>query len=144
MKRVLGLDLGTKTLGIAISDPTQFLSTGLENFRFKENHFQHALDYLKQLLEQYQIEEIVLSYPKHMNGDEGDACLRSKRFKEKIECQLNIKVVLWDERLTSRQANLVMLETNTSRKKRKEKIDQLAATILLQSYLDCKRSGGIK
>lgn len=139
MKRIVGLDLGAKSLGVAISDPLQISAQGLETIRFEEDAYNKALKLLEAMLQEYEVERFILGNPKHMNGDEGDSSLRSQKFKTKLESKFNVPVVLWDERLTSVQVNKAMIEMDFSRKKRKEIIDTLAATTILQGYLDSIR-----
>ena len=132
----LGLDLGNRTLGIAISDDLNFLARGLETFRFTEKDFDSALEYTKHLIVQYNIDVVVLGHPKNMDGTRGEQAQISEDFKSKLEEQAEVKVVLWDERLTSKMANNMMISQNLKSKKRKRDIDKMAATIILQGYLD--------
>ena len=134
--RYLGLDLGTKTLGVAVSDNTHTIATSVKTIRFLENDYDSALKELKDLICEFNVEKIILGFPKNMNNTVGESGERTLLFKEKIEANLNIPVIMQDERLTTVQATNYMLEANTSRKKRKEKIDSLAANIILQTYLD--------
>jgi putative Holliday junction resolvase len=136
MSRIAGLDLGTKTLGIAISDPTNLIATGIETIHFKENHFNQALDRLEEIIKKYDVNSIVIGLPRHMNGDIGEAGQRVLAFKSKIEERFKIKVETSDERWTSIIANKVLLEADLSRKKRKQIIDKMAAREILQNYLD--------
>ncbi|MBU1020932.1 MAG: Holliday junction resolvase RuvX [Firmicutes bacterium] len=137
--RKLGLDLGNRTLGIALSDDLGFLASGLETFRFEDKDFKSALDFTLSLLKQYNIDVIVLGFPKNMDGTLGEQALYSQEFKEEILRNSSVKVVLWDERLTSRMASNMMKSQNLSRKKRTKDIDKMAAVIILQSYLDSQR-----
>jgi putative Holliday junction resolvase len=132
----LGLDLGNKTLGIAISDELNFLARGLETFRFEDRDFKSALDYTLKLILQYNIDGIVLGYPKNMDGSVGEQAQICETFKKDIEANSDVKVILWDERLTSKMANNMMISQNLKSKKRKKDIDKMAATIILQGYLD--------
>ena len=132
----LGLDLGNRTLGIAISDDLNFLARGLETFRFDEKDFDSALQYTKELIIKYNIDVVVLGHPKNMDGSTGEQAQISEDFKQKLEEESNVKVVLWDERLTSKMANSMMISQNIKSKKRKKDIDKMAATIILQGYLD--------
>ena len=134
--RYLGLDLGTKTLGVALSDITHTIASSLKTIRFEENNFDSALIELKDLVSQYNVEKIILGFPKNMNNTVGESGERTLRFKESIEKELKIPVIMQDERLSTVEATHYMLEANTSRKKRKVKIDSLAANIILQTYLD--------
>lgn len=134
--RYLGLDLGTKTLGVAISDVTHTIATSLKTIRFEENDYDHPLIELKDLVNEYNVEKIILGFPKNMNNTVGESGERTLNFKERIESELNIPVIMQDERLSTVEATNYMLEANASRKKRKVKIDSLAANIILQTYLD--------
>ena len=134
--RYLGLDLGTKTLGVAVSDLTHTIATTLKTIRFEELDFESALKELKELVKEYNVEKIILGFPKNMNNTVGESGERTLLFKQQIENELNIPVIMQDERLTTVEATNYMLEANTSRKKRKTKIDSLAANIILQTYLD--------
>ncbi len=137
--RILGLDLGTKTLGISISDNTEIIATGLTTLRFEENDYKSILKSLKEIIDEYSVKLIVLGYPKNMNNTVGEAALRSIEFKKLIESEFNIDVTLQDERLSSVTSNNVLISANISRKKRKQKVDSIASTIILQNYLDIRK-----
>lgn len=137
--RCLGLDLGTKTLGIAISDLTNTIATPVTTWVFKEGDYDSLLPKLKQLVLDEQISTIVLGLPKNMNNTLGSRAMETIMFKDKLEASLNLEVVLQDERRTTIEANNYLLEADLSRKKRKQKIDGLAAAIILQTYLDKMR-----
>lgn len=130
----LGLDLGNRTLGIAISDELNFLSRGLETFRFEEKDFDKPLHYTKELIKKYNIDVVVLGHPKNMDGSRGEQAQIAEAFKQQLE--QDVKVVLWDERLTSKMATQMMVSQNLKKKNRKKDIDKMAATIILQGYLD--------
>lgn len=134
--RIIGLDLGSKSLGIAISDELNILASSLTTYYFKENDYKSAVSYLLELCDKYQVKKVVLGLPKHMNGDLGIRANISFEFKKMIEEKANIEVILFDERLTTSLVDKAMLEGNLKRKKRKEKKDELAAAIILQNYLD--------
>lgn len=134
--RYLGLDLGTKTLGVAISDATLTIASSLKTIRFEENNYDQALLDLKDLVKEYNVEKIILGFPKNMNNTVGESGERTLKFKEKLESELNVAVIMQDERLSTVEATNYMIEANTSRKKRKVKIDSVAANIILQTYLD--------
>ena len=136
--RVLGLDLGNKTLGIAISDIFGKVAHGVETYTFKTAHYKHALGYVVELIKKENISAIVLGYPLHMDNTEGERGEISRRFAKKLEIATGIKVILWDERLTSVQASRVLIDGGVRRENRKEYVDKLAATIILQSYLDSR------
>ena len=132
----LGLDLGNKTLGVAISDELNFLARPLETFRFEDQAFQKAIDYTLDLIKKEKIDTIVLGHPKNMDGTTGEQAKISEDFKQTIEQNANVKVVLWDERLTSKLAQSMMITQNIKKKKRKQNKDTMAAVIILQGYLD--------
>jgi putative Holliday junction resolvase len=134
--KVLGLDLGDKTLGIAISDDIGMLARGLETYRFEDKAYHNALLHTIELVKKYKVETVVLGYPKNMDNSIGTQAQVCIDFKEKLEKTIDINVVLIDERLTSRMASNMMIEQNLKRKKRKKDIDKMAAVIILQSYLD--------
>ena len=134
--RKLGLDLGNRTLGIALSDELGFLASGIETFRFTEKDFKSALDYTLEVIVKYNVDVVVLGLPKNMDGSLGEQAELTKDFKLNLERESNIKVVFWDERLTSRMASNMMKSQNLKRKKRKQDIDKMAAIIILQGYLD--------
>jgi len=134
--KVLGLDLGNKTLGIAISDELGFLARGLETFRFEDRDFDSALTFIVQLIEQEQITEVALGYPKNMDGTIGEQGTISEEFKAKLETLCPVKIILWDERLTSKMASNMMKDQKLKRQKRRNDIDKMAAVVILQGYLD--------
>ncbi|MFI3284903.1 MAG: Holliday junction resolvase RuvX [Erysipelotrichaceae bacterium] len=136
--RVLGLDLGSKTLGIAMSDALKMIANPIETYRFEEDDYQNAIDYLIGFCKKNSISEVVLGLPKHMNGDVGIRGEISKDFKAMIEEQIKLPVTLWDERLSTVAANRILLQGDVSRKKRKQVIDKMAAVVILQSYLDSR------
>lgn len=135
--RYLGLDLGSRTLGIAISDKSGIIARSLKIIRHEED-YEGLLTEVKKIVEEEEVEAIVLGYPKNMNNSIGEKAKLSETFKEKLEKICNITVYLEDERLTTKQATDILISNNTSRKKRKKVIDSMAATIILQSYLDKK------
>lgn len=134
--RYLGLDLGTKTLGVSISDLTGTIANTYQTIHFVENEYDTLIPKLKSIIEEYQIKTIVLGFPKNMNNTVGDRGLATLSFKEKLENKLEIEVVMQDERLSTVEATHYMVQADISRKKRKKKIDSLAANIILQTYLD--------
>ncbi|MEQ6378350.1 Holliday junction resolvase RuvX [Bacillaceae bacterium S4-13-58] len=134
--KILGLDVGTKTIGVAVSDDLGWTAQGVTTIHWAENQPTPALKELQQLIDEYGAEKIVVGLPKNMNGTvgpRGEACIR---FSEKIERDLDIPVVLWDERLTTMAAERVLLSADVSRAKRKKVIDKMAASMILQGYLD--------
>ena len=139
--RYLGLDLGTRSLGLSISDETKTIASTLKTIKYNENDYDYLLDELSKVLDEFKISKLVLGLPKNMNNSLGYRCDETLEFKKNLEDKFNIEVVLQDERLTTVEATNYMLEADISRKKRKKKIDALAANIILQTYLD-KENGG--
>ncbi|MBE6124303.1 MAG: Holliday junction resolvase RuvX [Erysipelotrichaceae bacterium] len=135
MGAMLGLDLGTKTLGIAISDDLGIIASGLENFRFEEENYDKAVARVVEIVKEKNITKVVLGKPVHMNGDEGDKVELVNGFKAKLE-EHGISVALLDERWTTKMATRRLLEADLSRSKRKKVIDMMSAVIILQNYLD--------
>lgn len=135
--KYLGLDLGTKTLGLAISDPLGIIATSYKILRHDED-YDSLPPMLKEEIEKNHIEALVLGFPKNMNNSVGERGEIALSFKEKLEEEFQLPVYMQDERLTTRQAESLLISNDTSRKKRKKVIDSLAATIILQSYLDRK------
>ena len=138
--RYLGLDLGAKTLGVAVSDLTGTIATSLTILRHDENH-EYLIEELKKIIEEKSVETIVLGLPKNMNNTIGERGEMVLSFKEKLEKSTNLPVILEDERLTTRVAENILITADVSRKKRKKVIDKMAANIILQSYLDRRRDG---
>ncbi|NLA33449.1 MAG: Holliday junction resolvase RuvX [Tenericutes bacterium] len=136
--KYLGLDLGTKTLGIAMSDKTGTIATSYKVLKHNDN-YQILINQLKDIINDYKIDIIVLGFPKNMDNTIGPRALKTIKFKELIEMKLNIKVLLQDERLTTKQAQDTLILYDISRKKRKGIVDKLAATIILQSFLDTRK-----
>lgn len=135
--RILGLDYGSKTVGVAVSDPLGFTAQGVEIIRRKsENKMRQTLARIEELIVQYQVEEIVLGLPKNMNNTLGDRAEKSLELKETLERRTGLPVVMWDERLTTVSANRVLMETGVRRENRKEHVDEIAAVFILQGYLD--------
>lgn len=133
MKTYLGLDLGSKTLGIAISN-SGIIANTYQTLRFKEENYDEAITMLLEIIEKESAHVIVLGLPKHMNNDIGIRGQISQMFKEKLEKQTTAQVILWDERLSTKSALKVM--QGFSQKERKAKKDELAAVLILQNYLD--------
>ena len=138
--RYLGLDLGARTLGISISDVTHLVATTLITLHFNDSDYEEAINKLKPIIKENNIGKIVLGFPKNMNGTIGPRAELTLKFKKMLENTFNIEVVMQDERLTTREAESYMLKADVSRKKRKQKIDSLAANIILQTYLDKERN----
>lgn len=139
--RYLGLDLGTKTLGVALSDNLGLIASSYKTIKFDESNYISLIPELKDIIEEFNIKTIVLGLPKNMNNTLGFAAERSLEFKKLLEENFDVIVEMQDERLSSVEANNIMLMSDISRKKRKQHVDSLAATIILQNYLDCKKRG---
>ena len=139
--RYLGLDLGTKTLGVALSDSLGLIASSYKTIKFDESNYISLIPELKDIIEEFNIKTIVLGLPKNMNNTLGFAAERSLEFKKLLEENFDVIVEMQDERLSSVEANNIMLMSDISRKKRKQHVDSLAATIILQNYLDCKKRG---
>ena len=137
--RYLGLDLGTKTLGIAKSDAMGIFASSYKLLKFENEDYNSLIEPLKEIIINEKIDKLVLGLPKNMDNSMGFASERSLNFKKLIEDNINIEVILQDERLSSVEANNLMISNGTRRDKRKEKVDSLAATIILQRYLDQRK-----
>ena len=141
--RILGLDFGSKTVGVAVSDELLITAQGVEIVRRKSpSKLRQTLARIEELIEQYGVEKIVLGYPKNMNNTEGERFEKTKEFKEMLERRTGLEVVLWDERLTTVAADRSMMETGIRREIRKEYVDEIAAIFILQGYLDFLRNSG--
>ena len=135
--RILGLDYGSKTVGVAVSDPLGITAQGVSTiWRKQENKLRQTLAQIEKLVEDYQVERIVLGYPKNMNNTVGERAEKSLEFKEMLERRTGLPVVMWDERLTTVEANRTLMESGVRRENRKQYLDELAAIFILQSYLD--------
>ncbi|MEF9967359.1 MAG: Holliday junction resolvase RuvX [Longicatena sp.] len=133
--RILGLDLGSRTLGVSVSDELGMIARTVETIRFKDDDYEAAFQFAQKHIQELHIKKCVLGMPKHMNGDIGVRGNISIMFKEKLE-SIGMEVILWDERLTTVAAEKMLIFADVSRKKRKKVIDQVAAVQILQSYLD--------
>ena len=135
--RILGLDYGSKTVGVAVSDELLFTAQGLEIVRRQSpNKLRQSLAKIEEIIKEYNVERIVLGYPKNMNNTEGERCEKTLEFKEMLERRTSLPVTLWDERLTTVSADRAMIEGNIRREDRKQYVDKLAAVFILQGYLD--------
>lgn len=135
--RILGLDFGSKTVGVAVSDALLITAQSVETIRReKENKLRQTLARIEAIIEEYKVDRIVLGYPKNMNDTEGIRCEKTKEFKEMLERRTSLEVILWDERLSTVEADEILMESGVSREHRKDYVDQLAAAIILQGYLD--------
>lgn len=133
--RILGLDLGSVTCGVSVSDALGMIARAYKTVRFAEEDYDFAYEQITSIMEELQVHKVVLGLPKHMNGDVGIRGEISIAFKERLE-QTGVEVVLWDERLTTVAAEKILIAADVSRKKRKKVIDQMASVQILQSYLD--------
>ena len=137
--RIMGLDLGSKTVGVAISDPLLITAQGIEIIRRKEeNKLRQTLARIEALIEEYEVETIVLGLPKNMNDTLGERAQFSLEFKDKLERRTGLPVVMWDERLTTMAADKAMMEAGIRRENRKDYVDKIAACLILQGYLDSR------
>ena len=135
--RLMGLDYGSKTVGVAVSDPLGLTAQGVETvWRKQENKLRQTLARIEELISEYQVERIVLGYPKNMNNTIGERAVKSLEFKEMLEKRTGLPVVMWDERLTTAEAERTLMETGVRRENRKQYLDQMAAVLILQGYLD--------
>ena len=135
--RIMGLDFGSKTVGVAISDALLLTAQGVEIIhRKEENKLRQTLARIEELIVEYEVEEIVLGLPKHMNATEGVRVELTQEFKEKLERRTGLPVYFWDERLTTVAADKIMMEAGIRREHRKEYVDRIAAALILQGYLD--------
>ena len=139
--RILGLDYGSVTVGVAVSDPLGITAQGVETItRPAENKLRRTLARIGELAEAYQAEKIVLGFPKNMNNTVGERGERTLEFQKQLERRTGLPVLLWDERLTTAAADRALMEAGVRRENRKEVIDQMAAVLILQSYLDSVRN----
>ena len=135
--KIMGLDLGSKTVGVAISDSLLITAQPVETItRKEENKLRQTLARIEELIEKNDVERIVLGYPKNMNDTIGDRARFSEEFKDKLERRTGLEVILWDERLTTVAADEALIESGVRRENRKKYVDQIAAVFILQEYLD--------
>jgi putative Holliday junction resolvase len=138
MKRIMALDLGSKTLGIAITDPLQIISQGLENFRFTNTKIEEGVKRVLELLKTYEVEKILIGYPLRFNGSKGEMTTYVDLFIELFQKESQVEIIRVDERLTTTIATKFLIQNDVSRSKRKEIIDMMAAQVILQDYLNKK------
>lgn len=137
MIRIMGLDYGSKTVGVAVSDPLGLTAQGVEIIRREqENKLRRTLARIEALVQEYQVTEIVLGLPKNMNNTLGERAEKSLEFQEMLKRRTGLPVVMWDERLTTVSANRTLMESGVRRENRKEYVDMIAAVYILQGYLD--------
>lgn len=138
--RYLGIDLGSKTVGLAMSDPTCTIASTFKTIFFKNEDYLSTIDEIKKIVNEYDIKKIILGLPKNMNNTLGERALITTKYKNILEDNLDIEVILFDERLTSVISNSILIEADMSRKKRKKKVDSVAAQIILQDYLNKEKN----
>lgn len=135
--RIMGLDYGTKTVGVAISDVLKITAQGIETIeRKEENKLRRTCARIEELIKEYDVEKIVLGFPKHMNNDIGERAEKALEFGEMLKRRTGLEVVMWDERLTTVAAERTLIESKVRRENRKQYIDKIAAVFILQGYLD--------
>ena len=138
----MGLDYGSKTVGVAISDSLGITAQGIETIeRKEENKLRQTLARIEALVKEYEVEKIVLGFPKNMNNTLGERAEKSLEFKEKLERRAGIPVIMWDERLTTVEAERTLIESKVRRENRKKYVDKIAAVFILQGYLDSLQFG---
>ncbi|OIK17028.1 Holliday junction DNA helicase RuvA [Bacillus sp. MUM 116] len=136
--RIMGLDVGSKTVGVALSDELGWTAQGLKTLKINEEKNQFGFEEIGQLIKEYQVSQVVIGFPKNMNGTIGPRGEASQKYASELESLFSVPTVLWDERLSTMAAERVLLEADVSRKKRKKVIDKMAAVMILQGYLDSK------
>ena len=140
--RIMGLDYGSKTVGVAVSDPLGITAQGIETIeRKEENKLRQTLARIEALVQEYEVEKIVLGFPKNMNNTIGERAEKSLELKEKLERRIGIPVIMWDERLTTVEAERTLMESKVRRENRKKYVDKIAAVFILQGYLDSLSMG---
>ena len=141
--RLMGLDYGSKTVGVAVSDPLGLTAQGVETvWRKQENKLRRTLARIEEIISEYQVTEIVLGYPKNMNNTIGERAEKSLQLKETLERRCKLPVIMWDERLTTVEANRTLMESKVRRENRSKYVDMIAAVFILQGYLDSKANPG--
>ncbi|GAB4073355.1 Holliday junction resolvase RuvX [Barrientosiimonas marina] len=141
--KIVGLDVGSKTIGVAVSDPLGVTAQGITTIKWDEEDICSADGQLGQIIKEHEVTKAVVGLPKHMNGSIGERGEASERYAEHVKEAFNIPVQLWDERLSTRAAERVLLEADMSRQKRKKVIDKMAAVMILQTYLDQETFKGV-
>ena len=135
--RIMGLDFGSKTVGVAVSDSLLITAQGVDIVRRKyEDKLRQTLARIEELIQEYEVDKIVLGLPKNMNDTEGERCEKTREFKAMLERRCGLPVILWDERLTTVEADQVLIECGVRRQDRKKYVDKLAAVFILQGYLE--------
>ena len=140
--RIMGLDYGSKTVGVAVCDPLGITAQAVETITRKdENKLRQTLARIEALAKEYGVEKFVLGYPKNMNNTLGERVEKTLAFKEMLERRTNLPVVMWDERLPTNAAEQILIESGVRRENRKSVIDKIAAVLILQGYLDLQAQG---
>ena len=135
--RILGLDYGSKTVGVAVSDPLGLTAQKVETiWRKQENKLRRTLARIEELIAEYEVEKIVLGFPKNMNNTVGERAEKALEFGEMLKKRTGLEVIMWDERLTTVEADRTLIEAGVRRENRKEYLDSVAAVLILQGYLD--------
>ena len=141
--RIMGLDYGSKTVGVAVSDLLGITAQGVETVeRKEENKLRKTLARIEELAKEYEVEKIVLGFPKNMNNTIGERAEKSLEFKEMLERRTELPVIMWDERLSTVEAERTLMESGVRREERKKYVDKIAAVFILQGYLDSLSIGG--
>lgn len=140
--RYLGIDLGSKTVGLAMSDTTLTIASTYKTIFFKDEDYNGTINEIKDIIKEYNITKIILGLPKNMNNTLGERAEITLKYKELLEKSTDLPVIMFDERLTSVISNSILIEADMSRKKRKKKVDSIAAQIILQDYLNKEKNNG--
>lgn len=140
--RYLGIDLGSKTVGLAMSDTTLTIASTYKTIFFKDENYNSTINEIKDIIKEYNITKIILGLPKNMNNTLGERAEITLKYKELLEKSTDLPVIMFDERLTSVISNSILIEADISRKKRKKKVDSIAAQIILQDYLNKEKNNG--
>lgn len=140
--RYLGIDLGSKTVGLAMSDTTLTIASTYKTIFFKDEDYRSTINEIKDIIKEYNIIKIILGLPKNMNNTLGERAEITLKYKELLEKSTDLPVIMFDERLTSVISNSILIEADMSRKKRKKKVDSIAAQIILQDYLNKEKNNG--
>lgn len=140
--RYLGIDLGSKTVGLAMSDTTLTIASTYKTIFFKDEDYNSTINEIKDIIKEYNIAKIILGLPKNMNNTLGERAEITLKYKELLEESTDLPVIMFDERLTSVISNSILIEADMSRKKRKKKVDSIAAQIILQDYLNKEKNNG--
>ena len=140
--RYLGIDLGSKTVGLAMSDTTLTIASTYKTIFFKDEDYNSTINEIKDIIKEYNITKIILGLPKNMNNTLGERAEITLKYKELLEKSTDLPVIMFDERLTSVISNSILIEADMSLKKRKKKVDSIAAQIILQDYLNKEKNNG--